>query len=150
MGFFDNILEKLGIKKEKKEEVKPGFATPASSTGSGKPIAATAGAGMREAAGKANSSVEFAPKAISEVDVVAKLEALSKGKGLNWKVSIVELLTLLEIDSSKDARIELAKELDCPPDFIGGDYSKMNVWLHKEVLRKIAANGGNIPKELLD
>ncbi len=89
------------------------------------------------------------PVAISEVDVVAKLEELSKGKGLNWKVSIVDLLKLLELDSSFDARKELATELGCPADLMG-DSAKMNTWLHKEVLRQIAANGGNIPKELLD
>jgi hypothetical protein len=154
MGFFNKILEKLGIKKDKKEEEKPaakpgGFSTPASSTGSGKPVAATAGAGMREAANKANSSVESAPKAISEVDVVKQLEGLAAGKELNWKVSIVDLLKLLDIDSSREAREELAKELNCPADQMS-DSARMNVWLHKEVLRQIAANGGNIPKELLD
>lgn len=157
MGLFSNILEKLGLKK-KKEEEKP--AAPAA-----KPVAkpdasaekavkaATAGAGMRAAASKENSLPEDAApavKAIEVVDVVAQLEERSKGKDLNWKVSIVDLLKLLELDSSKDSRIELAKELGCPAELIGGDYSKMNVWLHKEVLRQIAANGGNIPKELLD
>jgi hypothetical protein len=83
------------------------------------------------------------------VDVVKKLEALSAGKGLNWKVSIVDLLKLLDLDSSYEARVELAKELGCPPELMG-DSAKMNTWLHKEVLRQIAANGGNIPKELLD
>jgi hypothetical protein len=89
------------------------------------------------------------PVAISEVDVVAKLEEMGKGKGLNWKVSIVDLLKLLELDSSFDARKELATELGCPAELMG-DSAKMNTWLHKEVLRQIAANGGNIPKELLD
>jgi hypothetical protein len=55
------------------------------------------------------------PAAISEVDVVAKLEEMGKGKGLNWKVSIVDLLKLLDIDSSFEARKELATELNCPP-----------------------------------
>ncbi|HET9911722.1 MAG TPA: DUF3597 domain-containing protein [Anaerolineales bacterium] len=89
------------------------------------------------------------PVAISEVDVVKKLEALGSGKGLNWMVSIVDLLTLLEIDSSRESRNELAKELGCPPEFMG-DSAKMNTWLHKTVLKKIAENGGNLPKELLD
>jgi hypothetical protein len=87
---------------------------------------------------------------MSEVDVVSKLETLAKGKGLNWKTSIADLLALLEIDHSREARIELAKELGCPPELMGGDLSKMNVWLHKTVLKKIAENGGNIPAELLD
>ncbi|MBN8658624.1 MAG: DUF3597 domain-containing protein, partial [Anaerolineae bacterium] len=67
----------------------------------------------------------------------------------NWKVSIVDLLKLLELDSSREAREELAKELNCPADQMS-DSARMNVWLHKEVLRQIAANGGNIPKDLLD
>jgi hypothetical protein len=89
------------------------------------------------------------PAAISEVDVVTKLEGLAKGKDLNWKVSIVDLLKLLELDSSREAREELAKELGCPPDQMS-DSARMNVWLHKTVLKKIAENGGNIPAELLD
>jgi hypothetical protein len=86
---------------------------------------------------------------VSEVDVVEKLEGLSAGKDLNWKVSIVDLLKLLDIDSSYEARKELATELGCPPELMD-DSAKMNVWLHKTVLRKIAENGGNVPKELLD
>ena len=89
---------------------------------------------------------------MSDVDVVNKLDQLAKNnpQKLDWKVSIVDLLKLLDIDSSLAARKELATELGCPAEKIGGDYSEMNVWLHKEVLKKIAANGGNIPKELLD
>jgi hypothetical protein len=68
---------------------------------------------------------------------------------LNWKVSIVDLLKLLDIDSSREARNELAQELGCPPELMT-DSAKMNVWLHKTVLKKIAENGGNIPQSLLD
>ena len=74
----------------------------------------------------------------------------ASGSGLDWKVSIVDLLKVLKIDSSLDARKELAVELGCPAELMGGDHSKMNIWLHKTVLQKIAENGGNIPKELLD
>ena len=61
----------------------------------------------------------------------------------------MDLLKLLELDSSFAARKELATELGCPDDLMG-DSAKMNVWLHKTVLQKIADNGGNIPNELLD
>jgi hypothetical protein len=61
----------------------------------------------------------------------------------------VDLLKILEIDSSREARTELAKELGCPADMMH-DSAKMNTWLHKEVLKKIAENGGNIPQSLLD
>lgn len=158
MGLFSNILEKLGLKKKKEEEeVKPAATAPAGTPASAIPKAApksgvAAGAGMREDASKEkNLGEKFAPapKAIEMVDVVAQLEAKAVGKDLNWKVSIVDLLKLLDIDSSLAARKELATELGCPADLMK-DSAKMNVWLHKEVLRQIAVNGGNIPKELLD
>ena len=89
-------------------------------------------------------------QAISEVDVVKQLEQMAEGSGLDWKVSIVDLLKVLKIDSSLTARKELAEELGCPAELMGGDPSKMNIWLHKTVLKKIAENGGNIPANLLD
>lgn len=90
------------------------------------------------------------PKAIPEVDVVAKLNELAKAnpQKLNWKVSIVDLLKLLSLDSSFAARKELAAELHCPAEKMA-DSAQMNMWLHKTVLQKLAENGGNIPKELL-
>jgi hypothetical protein len=90
-----------------------------------------------------------APKPMSEVDVTKMLEQKAKGTGLNWKQSISDLLFLLDIDNSYDARVELAKELDAPQEVMG-DSARMNTWLHKTVLRKIAENGGNIPQDLLD
>lgn len=150
MGFFSKILEKLGLKKE--EPAAP-VAKPAS-TATAKPAAATS-AGAKPAMDKGEKdnldslrTVEPA-KAISEVDVVKQLEKLSEGSGLDWKVSIVDLLKLLEIDSSREARNELATELRCPADLMS-DSAKMNTWLHKTVLKKIAENGGNIPANLLD
>jgi hypothetical protein len=90
-------------------------------------------------------------KEIPLVDVMAKLEemAAANPQELNWKVSIVDLLKLLEIDSSIEARKELALELRCPAEMME-DSAQMNTWLHKTVLEKIADNGGNIPMELLD
>jgi len=91
------------------------------------------------------------PVAIPVVDVVAKLQQLAAGRTekLNWKTSIVDLLKLLEIDGSFAARKDLATELGCPASALG-DSAKMNMWLHKVVLQKIAENGGNVPKELID
>ena len=90
-----------------------------------------------------------APTPVSDVDVVKHLEQISVGTGLNWKVSIVDLLKLLELDSSFEARKEMAVELGCPAELMG-DSAKMNTWLHKTVLKEIAKNGGNIPANLLD
>jgi hypothetical protein len=92
---------------------------------------------------------ETGAQSSSQVDVVEQLEQKAKGTGLNWKSSIVDLLTLLGLESSREARNELAKELDCPEEFMS-DSAKMNTWLHKTVMKKIADNGGNIPKELMD
>ncbi|MCI0556507.1 MAG: DUF3597 domain-containing protein [Anaerolineae bacterium] len=153
MSFFSKILGKLGI--GKKEEDKPqmaGMAKPADASKGPAPAKPASGpsAMARPAMAKDDDALP-ASKAMSEVDVVAKLEGLAKANPakLNWKVSIVDLLKLLDLDSSSEARKELATELGCPADLMG-DSAKMNTWLHKEVLRKIAANGGNIPKELLD
>ena len=131
MGFFSKILAKLGIGSDKAEAAPGPSAAPVS------PGAAPAAAPP--------------PKPIALVDVVAQLEqrAAANPQKLNWRTSIVDLLKLLDIDSSFAARKELATELGCPADLMG-DSAKMNMWLHKTVLAQIAANGGNIPKELLD
>lgn len=163
MGFFNKILEKLKLKKA--EPVPPPVSAPAKIVASERPagpLAAGAAARARAEEEKAEKvkavahsepvpvqPVVAAPIAVSEVDVVKHLTELSAGKDLNWKVSIVDLLKLLEIDSSREARNELATELGCPAELMH-DSAKMNVWLHKEVLKKIAENGGNIPQSLLD
>jgi hypothetical protein len=84
------------------------------------------------------------------VDVVAQLEsrAAAQTEKLNWKVSIVDLLKLLGLESSLEARKALATELGCSSEKMC-DSAQMNLWLHKTVLQKIAENGGNVPKELL-
>jgi hypothetical protein len=132
MGFFSKILEKLGI------------GTAAASTTTPPPSAAPASSGAIPAAPPP-------PRPVALVDVVAQLEqrAAANPQKLNWRTSIVDLLKLLEIDSSVAARKELATELGCPPALMG-DSAKMNIWLHKTVLARIAANGGNVPRDLLD
>jgi len=150
MGIFSTILEKLGLKKSDAP------AAPAASTvkpTTSAPVA-TAAAPAAQPAAPAQSTpsvskgnYEPASSAISEVDVVKKLEKLSAGSNLDWKVSIVDLLKLLDIDSSREARNQLATELGCPADLMS-DSAKMNVWLHKTVLKKIAENGGNVPASL--
>ena len=85
------------------------------------------------------------------VDIAAALEqrAAANPQKLNWRTSIVDLLKLLDMDSSLTARKALATELGCPADLMG-DSAKMNMWLHKAVLARVAANGGKVPQELLD
>jgi Domain of unknown function (DUF3597) len=83
------------------------------------------------------------------VDIAAVMEGLAakSPEKLDWKRSIVDLMKLVGMDSSLSARKELATELHYTGDM--NDSASMNVWLHKEVLRKLAENGGKVPKELL-
>lgn len=165
MSLFSKILEKLGLRKGKEEE-QPATTgtkgTPTTTSAPRKPSATTTSpktTGPARPTGTAPTSergartgtgaVPAPPKAMSQVDVMNMLEQKARGTGLNWKQSISDLLFLLDIDNSYEARVELAKELGAPQEVMG-DSARMNTWLHKTVLRRIAENGGNIPKELLD
>ena len=87
--------------------------------------------------------------AMSSVDVAATLDkmAASNKEKLDWKHSIVDLMKLVGMDSSLSARKELADDLKYTGD--KNDSAKMNMWLHKEVMRKLAENGGKVPADLL-
>lgn len=129
MGLFSTILAKLGFGDEAQAApAQP--STPQASTPTEAPASAPS---------------------MAMVDVVAKLEGLAAAnpEKLNWKVSIVDLLKLLGLDSSLTARKALATELGCPQEKMA-DSPQMNMWLHKTVLQKLADNGGNVPAELLD
>lgn len=169
MSLFSRILEKLGLKKDKPAGVSGGIsaapkpATPAKPGAtavrpaprpavSSRPVAPSREEALQKISAATPAPVAApAPAPISEVDVVKKLEGLAAANPLklNWKTSIADLLFLLGLENSLKARKELATELGCPPELMK-DSAKMNTWLHKEVLRQIAQNGGNIPKELLD
>jgi 3-oxoacyl-ACP reductase-like protein len=138
MGFFSNILEKLGMK----EAAAAPVITP--------PAAAPAPAPVAAAPATAAAPAAPAVQSITMVDVMSLMaeKAAAHPEKLNWKTSIVDLLKLLGLDSSLAARKELAKELYCPDEKMA-DSAQMNMWLHKNVLAHIAANGGNIPEELL-
>ena len=87
---------------------------------------------------------------ISNVDVEAILtqRAAQKKEKLNWRQSIVDLMKLLDLDSSITARKQLAQELNYTGDM--NDSASMNIWLHKQVMRKLAENGGKVPADLAD
>lgn len=89
-----------------------------------------------------------APKPMSNVDVAAVVEkaVASKKEKLNWKTSIVDLMKALDLDSSLAARKELAKELHYTGDT--DDSAKMNIWLHQQVMKKLAENGGVLPADI--
>jgi len=82
------------------------------------------------------------------VDVEAVLTNLTgqNNEKLDWRSSIVDLMKLLDLDSSLSARKELAKELNYTGDM--NDSARMNVWLHKQVMIKLAENGGKVPDSL--
>jgi len=141
MGLFGKILSKLGFDKPKEG------AAPE------KPAVQMSHADYAADRAERLSRIRAtrASKEITLVDVVAKLEkmAVEKPMKLNWKTSIADLLFLLDLDNSYEARKELATELGCPAEKMD-DSAQMNTWLHTTVLEKIAENGGNVPMELLD
>ena len=87
---------------------------------------------------------------MQQVDVEAILNGMQQqaGQQLNWRTSIVDLLKLLGLDSSLQARKELAAELLYSGDT--SDSASMNIWLHKQVMTKLAQNGGKVPADLQD
>jgi len=136
MGIFGSILSKLGIGDNDK--------APA-------PTAGAPAAPRAPAPGGTATAAPAAPVAVAAVDVEAHMERLAAATGheVNWRHSIVDLLSLLDIDNSYAARKELAVELGCPPELMD-DSAQMNMWLHKTVMARIAANGGKVPQNLLD
>lgn len=151
MSIFNTILQKLGIQKPAAPAVQAAPAPAQKPAGTPPAPAAVQPQAIRAPSMPAAAPQASKPAPMDMVDVVSKLDAMASGSpGLDWKVSIVDMLKLLGMDSSLTARKELATELGCPADLMGGDYAKMNVWLHQTVLQKIAENGGNIPQSLLN
>lgn len=132
MGIFSAILDKLLGRKSGNQQ-QPGAA------GSG-------GAGGGQ--GSAPAGAQAAPQVLQNVDVEAVLAqmAAQKGGGGNYKTSIVDLLKLLDLDSSLNARKELAEELSVNAGAHGS--AEQNIALHKAVMRKLAENGGKVPDSL--
>jgi hypothetical protein len=99
-------------------------------------------------AGSASAATTSSTGSAQSVDVEAVLSGMAskKGQKLDWHHSIVDLMKLLDLDSGLSARQELAKELNYTGD--GNDSAKMNIWLHKQVMQKLAANGGKVPESL--
>ena len=124
MGLFNDLMSKI-------------FGT-ASSAAPSQPSSASASAGSGGASPAAQT-----------VDVAAVLDGLAakNPEKLDWKHSIVDLMKLVGMDSSFTARKQLATELHYTGD--PNDSASMNVWLHKEVLKKLSENGGKVPQELL-
>jgi hypothetical protein len=116
-------------------------ATPTSAKPAGGAAAPAAGGG-----GSAAAAPAAAPAKTVEVAPILDKAVAAKHEKLEWRTSIVDLMKALDIDSSLAARKELAKELGYTGDT--NDSASMNVWLHKQVMAKLAANGGKLPPEI--
>jgi hypothetical protein len=138
MGIFDKL----------KESIFGHSAAPAAPAG---PPSAGIVAGGSSTAPAPPTPAAAAPAAtMPVVDVEAMLEAKAAklGHKVNWRESIVDLMSLVGIDNSLAERRALARELGYTGDL--NDTAPMNIWLHKQVMRKLAENGGKVPAELLD
>ncbi|KJC59464.1 hypothetical protein UP10_18370 [Bradyrhizobium sp. LTSPM299] len=126
------------------------FGSSASATPAGGAATSTASAGGSSSASASSSSPAAAPAAApaQTVDVAPILDkaVAAKGEKLEWRTSIVDLMKALDIDSSLSARKELAHELGYTGDT--NDSASMNIWLHKQVMAKLAANGGKLPPDI--
>ncbi len=112
--------------------------------------ASTSSSASTNASTSVNAPTESAAAAApgQSVDVAAVLTDLASknSQQLNWRTSIVDLMKLLDLDSSLNARKELAQELHYSGDM--NDSAAMNIWLHKQVMQKLAENGGKVPDDL--
>ena len=141
MGLFNSLMSKIF-----------GHAAPATTASASQAAAAAPAAGgapQTPAAAGSSAPAPTAAPAAPVVDVAAVLNDLAKKnpEKLDWRKSIVDLMKLVGMDSSLTARKQLATELYFTGDM--NDSASMNVWLHKQVLIKLAENGGKVPPELL-
>jgi len=141
MGLFNSLMSKIF-----------GHAAPATTASASQAAAAAPAAGgapQTPAAAGSSAPAPAAAPAAPVVDVAAVLNDLAKKnpEKLDWRKSIVDLMKLVGMDSSLTARKQLATELHFTGDM--NDSASMNVWLHKQVLKKLAENGGKVPPELL-
>lgn len=132
MSVFGNIMSKI---------FGHGSAQAAGTSPTLAPGAPTASPGS-----PAPTPANVAPKQTVDVAAIVDKAAASKGEKLAWRTSIVDLMKALDLDSSLSARKELAKELKYTGNT--NDTAAMNVWLHKEVMMKLAANGGKLPADV--
>lgn len=147
MSIFSKLKDRIFGKKEE---------APAAEEAVAEEAAAEEGAATEDAP-TPSPAVEAAPEAPAEpaepVDVAAILTEMEANhpEDLDWKRSIVDLMKLVGMDSSYGDRKELALELGySQADIDSKGSAEMNMWLHKQVMKKLAENGGTVPAELLD
>jgi hypothetical protein len=110
------------------------------------PASGGAAGGAAPAGGSSSAAPGAAPAQTVDVAPILDKAVAAKGEKLEWRTSIVDLMKALDIDSSFAARKELAKELGYTGD--SNDSASMNIWLHKQVMTKLAANGGKLPPDI--
>jgi len=152
MSIFKNILGKIFPGRQPAPQPsQPAPTASAPATPAPTAAAPASAPAAPQTTAPAGASVAAAPVAPAEpVDVEAVLNAMAakNPQKLNWRSSIVDLMKLLDLDSSLGSRKELAKELGYTGNM--DDSATMNVWLHKQVMRKLAENGGKVPADLRD
>ena|SRR5215510_8522287 len=146
-GSIMNAIFKPSATKASPAPASPDSASPGSAAPAGTAPAGAAAKTTTASSSPASSGATAAPAA-TQVDVAAVLTGLAarKKEKLDWRHSIVDLMKVLDLDSSLSARKELAKELKYSGDT--DDSASMNIWLHKQVMIKLAENGGKVPDDL--
>jgi hypothetical protein len=142
MSVFGNIVSAIFGSKH------AAGVTPTAGTSSGSPASAGTSAPAGSSASPGASAGAAAAKPITRADVEAILKRLhdDQDEDFDWRKSIVDLMKLLKLDSSLGARKQLAKELGYTGALNGS--AEMNVWLHKQVMTKLAESGGKVPDSL--
>jgi hypothetical protein len=142
MSIFGKIMGAIFGSHASATPASGGAATAGSASASG---ASTASSSAGPSAGS-SASASAAPAQTVDVAAIVDKAAAATGEKLEWRTSIVDLMKALNIDSSLTARKELAKELGYTGDT--NDSASMNIWLHKQVMAKLAANGGKLPPDI--
>jgi hypothetical protein len=149
MGMFNNLMSRIlghPIGSTRAGLTPPGTPNMSIEPAT-EPTPTTPAASAIAAATPAPSAPSASPAETVDVTAILDGRAAKNPEKLDWKRSIVDLLKLVDMDSSLSARKELATELNFPGD--QNDSAAMNVWLHKQVLTRLAEHGGKIPRELL-
>ena len=136
MNILGSIMGKILGNSARKSEAAANAARPAAPAPSASAPAA------------APAAPAAAPPPVVDVETVLETMAAGTNKKLDWRYSIVDLMTLVGIDSSLANRRALAQELGYTGDM--NDTAPMNIWLHKQVLKHLSENGGKVPANLLD
>ncbi|GGM16881.1 DUF3597 domain-containing protein [Pseudomonas asuensis] len=150
MGLFNSILEKLGLDGVSNEEQrKADVGVIDASKTSTRIVVDSEETNAANHATAGQNQTEAATSVHNSTDISARLDTMAESHtdSLNWRSSIVDLLKVLNLDSSFESRKEMATELGCPADTLENS-EQMNVWLHRAVMQKLAEHHGAVPPEL--